>query len=114
MNKQNFTPGPWKVMYATSPKAGECTLAVWPADTVDGYVGSPICKVSPEHLMNETDEANARLIAAAPELLEALKGMLKWADRTVLPRLGTEIMPKGLEKWQAIAANATGEKEETL
>lgn len=110
MNKQNFTPGPWKVMYSSSQER-EFFLAVWPANTVDGYVGSPICKVSPEHLMNETDEANGRLIAAAPELLEALQGMLKWADRTVLPQLGTEMMPKGLEKWQAIARNAAGEKE---
>lgn len=34
----------------------------------------------------ETQEANARLIAAAPELLEALKSLLAWAQAVHGPR----------------------------
>lgn len=105
---KNYTPGPWKVMFSI-PEVGECALAVWPADTVHGCVGSPICKVSPEHLMNETDEANARLIAAAPELLEALVELTNVYDTSDFDIVGKDEVL--IKKCKAIIAKATGEKE---
>lgn len=36
-------------------------------------------------------EANARLIAAAPELLAALNGMMEWARRVKASNPGAEI-----------------------
>lgn len=70
------TPGPWYVNTST-PTNGmtEPALAVFPAAVGPGTVGSPICKVSPESTMNQTDIANATLIAAAPDLLFAARRM---------------------------------------
>jgi len=39
----------------------------------------PVCKVA-SGWAEEEDEANARLIAAAPEMLEALKSAREWLD----------------------------------
>jgi hypothetical protein len=76
-----FTPGPWEVFFPTDPDACAVrpgidaisgpTLILWGTDE-DG-----------EGVYGETPEqakANARLIAAAPELYEALK---KIADESV-------------------------------
>lgn len=63
------TPGPWKVMDSTSEEGLVC-LSVWPAKINEGEIGSPICKISPKQLQNDTDVCNASLIAAAPELLD--------------------------------------------
>lgn len=62
------TPGPWEIErgYSTIIKSiGPCVA--------DEYAGSAWLEVS---------EANARLIAAAPELLDALKELLdrEWQD----------------------------------
>ena len=43
----------------------------FPADCLACFGG--ICHVSPELTQNEEDKANARLIASAPDLLEALE-----------------------------------------
>ena len=63
------TPGPWEIErgYGTIIKSiGPCVP--------DEYAGSAWLKVS---------EANARLIAAAPELLEALQVMLDAAQHDI-------------------------------
>jgi len=72
MNKH--TPGPWKV--DTQERSDGDAIAVFPS-----IGGVCICEVVARSgegrsnpIIQETAEANARLIAAAPELLEALKG----------------------------------------
>ena len=63
MIKAKHTPGPWKIDYGYNRSInfiGPCVP--------DQYAGSSWLRVT---------EANARLIAAAPELLDALKGMLE-------------------------------------
>lgn len=52
----NHTPGPWK----------------WDQPSVFNTAGIPIAHIF-NHLDPKEKEANARLIASAPELLEALK-----------------------------------------
>lgn len=56
-----YTPGPWLAFQANSENGTNYwrirTAPPWSGDTLRGYCG----------------EANARLIAAAPDLLEALK-----------------------------------------
>jgi hypothetical protein len=74
MNAAKHTPGPWVIndLYAETeihgPQNSGAMIAVmrpW---------GMASDEPNPQH-------ANARLIAAAPELLEALQGVLRVADR---------------------------------
>ena len=71
------TPGPWTVTYEDG----------WTVKTEDGVV------------VAKTDHASARLIAAAPELLEALEQAEKrlrvyheWADREFVASRGTPVL----------------------
>lgn len=59
---------------------------------------SPL-KISPEV------EANAKLIAAAPELLKALQYAVKFIK--LCPKITEEEQPQGLEKWERIIQKAT-------
>ena len=50
------------------------------------------------------------LVEAAPELLEALKGMMIWAKTTAMYHLrDEESLPRGFEKWEQLIAKAEGE-----
>ena len=69
--KQKFTPGPWK---ACKPLFGQQDIRQDPKNW-DGNGYQLICTVPQSKKgshYGEMFEANARLIAAAPELLEAL------------------------------------------
>lgn len=70
----SFTPGPWKINTAGSAKAGE------PFKITEIYVYAPntqddtaVCADIIDPVTQEPSEANALLIAAAPDLLAALK-----------------------------------------
>lgn len=52
------------------------SLAVWQDSVEVGQIAEPVCLIAPADTVNERDEANARLIAAAPELLETVKNLL--------------------------------------
>jgi hypothetical protein len=70
MNKTQHTPGPWIVRQWGLP-AGQMTVEV-----VRGGLRSKVAILHPSHICEEHDgniQANARLIAAAPDLLAALK-----------------------------------------
>ena len=75
MSKQH-TPGPWAVGYSSPTDEDNCCLAVWRKADLDYGFGSVVCKISPMKQMDDTDHANANLIAAAPDLLDALKELL--------------------------------------
>jgi len=62
MDKSQITPGPWKVN-----TSGGMTY-------VENFYNQSICRVA-------TSSADACLIAAAPDLLEELKGCMKALDR---------------------------------
>lgn len=85
------TPGPWEIrdglIYGIEDGASYLVCDV---------VGDPSAAV------NEQDEANARLIAAAPELMEACKQMLKWID------CGCDPSGKSLASARAAIAKAEG------
>lgn len=68
MSKASHTPGPWQVVTPARPMDG-FTRAV------TDRVGAALAWVLP-HGAGGADEANARLIAAAPELLAALEATL--------------------------------------
>ncbi len=70
MSKSKHTPGPWKVQRREGyvgqwEVVSTCETEWWIADAAP---------------YNERQEENARLIAAAPELLEALEAVLYWAE----------------------------------
>lgn len=69
--KTKHTPGPWKI---TESQADGSPLVVSDEDDV--------CRVDD---INPCGEANANLIAAAPELLYALKASLSYLENIVEP-----------------------------
>ena len=85
------TPGPWAI-YVNAPSD-----IVIRKMSKDGYELCSIARVSSGY-------ANARLIAAAPELLEALKDIAEWTERYTAP--GHPIATVA----QAAIAKATGEQ----
>ena len=99
MSKQH-TPGPWVDRGSTRPVETEVAmqemtgihvtpiLAQAIPDELD-YLGEPVAFVPYGGKIDE-QEANARLIAAAPDLLEAAKAMLA--------------RPEGYRQWTALDA----------
>lgn len=77
MKPTRATPGPWHVASVIlRDLPAHTALAVWDethGQAPDSITGRPICILTPLEKMNPMDEANARLIAAAPDLLFALK-----------------------------------------
>ncbi len=104
MNKETtkHTPGPWK--------ARDCFTNGQPVEyaieTRDAWLASVHITGPKNGFDCEEAEANARLIAAAPELLEALKKVLPLVESLVLD--GEPYMNEQEEARDAIA-KATGE-----
>ena len=106
---KHHTPGPW---YFLPNRIGR--LQVGPSIN---YTVADMC-VTPL----EGQEANARLIAAAPELLDALEELCacpQWVDEATVPKAGIETAPQQvvvnlsvallkLRKARAAIAKATG------
>ena len=63
-----FTPGPWKAIERHPD------IAVWGRDEDGDPVGEHVASIYGDGTV-ENAEANARLIAAAPDVYEALKAM---------------------------------------
>src|SRR5688572_18125450 len=68
-----FTPGPWVTFDPETGRDDPDGLSV----ATPGPDGTCICDVEPGSSPGET-HANARLIAAAPELLDALRELTKF------------------------------------
>ena len=75
MSEAKHTPGPWRVEVDTGPEAA--WERKWPTIHAEKYE-----VVGCEGLYGdyETDMANARLIAAAPDLLNALQSIIDDID----------------------------------
>jgi len=95
MNNTKHTPGPWKVKRLPQ----ECY----------GYIRA--ITVGDDHLAHVLDwedsltecTANARLIASAPELLEACKGILQSFHESIVTELALEEFPALKRVAEAIA-----------
>lgn len=99
MSISKHTPGPWTLddrgyKYIVS-KSG------------DGYITRDICRLDGSTMAALAQEANARLIAAAPELLEALELLVDNPYRE-----GTESDERLRRIGRAAIAKAKGETRE--
>lgn len=108
MTKPTFTPGPWKVeedgdesvVVGTSPVSSP--IVAW-VNTTKGTETQPGCCGNPE--------ANANLIAAAPELYEALETLLKHhSGPQPVDNEAFETVAKDVEQARAVLAKARGEE----
>jgi len=70
MTKTQFTPGPWSVFYT---KSGQTVIGVGQEKTGDGITDHNFALWQ----SGKIRKANANLIAAAPDLYDALDGMTK-------------------------------------
>lgn len=115
MGEPSFTPGPWYVTEAAED-LGYCRIREQASDYVlatadDGGHVDPKFALPPE-----TIEANAHLIAAAPELYEAVGRLL---EEFVDPQQGIEqfdsaITRKAVELARVARAKAAGESVSDL
>jgi hypothetical protein len=99
----SHTPGPWE----TDCKDHDCIYQ----DILVRAASRSICKLwiddAPVHDYNAEQHANAQLIAAAPELLDALRWYVE-NDDTNVQQDGNEFYTAGLRRAEAIIAKATG------
>jgi len=77
----SYTPGPWKAFDNAGPKMQSYSQS---SGVVNPGSTQIICGCFKDIGGVEVASANARLIAAAPELLEALEGVLQVADRATV------------------------------
>ena len=115
MSNAKHTPGPWgaecRDLSDTHRKVGDDGVRYW--DVGPGFSGSyrgEVCTVhSAVHIDGITIEqrdANARLIAAAPDLLEALQSAAHFVREHYAPSIDAEHDLMG--KINAAIARATG------
>lgn len=108
------TPGPWSIEGGHDNNPGDYTLGV---DSVPANFTILLYGIKAEHegcgIRGRTlDEqmANTRLIAAAPELLEALSDAEE-ALSFLQDRMAVKVNPPTLDKIRAAIAKATGEQQ---
>lgn len=93
-NAVKHTPGPWRVGDACNTVFGPKTDAICPEIVASIRGGrSDQAAVSRALIM----KANATLISAAPDLLDAARGML-WAWNNPLGTKGTDVYANELQK----------------
>lgn len=93
----NHTPGPW-------------TVTGWNEIVVSAPNGNTLCLAPGDEKNCPFDRmrANARLIAAAPELLAALHGMVDMFERHIEGREGPDDVAHRWDVARAALAKATG------
>ena len=75
------TPGPWEIRRDRQGRAMCIARVGYMPHAMIGFHDDR----ADDHIAEETHEANARLIAAAPEMIEALKDLVKSRDLKMGP-----------------------------
>ena len=94
------TPGPWAV---------DGTNVGIPLRCFNGEALQEFSTLGDSEVCTDEDEANALLIAAAPDLLESLQSVLAFFREFDGPDVFDEIECEALTKARAAIAKATGE-----
>lgn len=88
MSKSKHTPGPWESKAFTNVSRNEDRVHIRGANKriVAAITNHPGECASLDENVSDEDKANARLIACAPELLQALRNIIDSAPIRGLPR----------------------------
>lgn len=116
--KQNHTPGPWEIARKAAHHNGRLVIESYGFGTIAALsvTGAPHYQDSlgadDEHHAphQEVMEANARLIAAAPELLEKLVVMTKLYEASLMELDPGYISSVMVDNCRAAIAKATGQE----
>lgn len=100
MKKTKFTPGPWRI--ETENETGTPTISIR-----DG-LNQQIATVNPYRLAWR--DADARLIAAAPEMLEALESLVERCSHLKNLNGVQDIIAKQIDDAKAAIAKARGKQ----
>lgn len=101
------TSGPWQSIGSHESEGFNCYwINAQPNSAMRGFTKEIAAVTGPQ---GGEAEANARLIAAAPELLEALQGLANALEATPGPRGVMELVPSQLENARAVIRKARGE-----
>lgn len=103
MSEGKFTPGPWEV----SPRSRLSVNAGGIKITQSSYIGGQSC--SAMNNASEVREANAHLIAAAPDMLEVLESIARYPVAQSYPD-GPCIVREDMEEVLAAIKKAKGEQ----
>ena len=95
------TPGPW-----TAQNDGRDIISIQHSNNDPGAISMTLAKVTARMTWRSQAEANARLIAAAPDLLDALRNISELYDSDE----GCRSLPEYIAARAAIA-RATGEEK---
>jgi len=76
----NHTPGPWKVYQITEKNKKDDGYTCHVVTDEEYPKGFCVAKVHANSIFQRDVESNARLIAAAPELLEVLEKVLRYTE----------------------------------
>lgn len=112
MAKEAHTPGPWKIDGATVFALDERGhVNRFSARVQGGYVSylRSLPRSKAERTSDAELEANARLIAAAPELLDALEGLAGEVGKMTADRQKHRLMLGRLCEAKLVIAKARGE-----
>lgn len=102
MSNTKHTPGPWHVGRVATTQGQHFAITSPNGDHI-ATIGEAINS----HNGSGNAYVNARVIAAAPELLEALQNLTKWANVAACDREPGSILDQNIEAARAAIAKAT-------
>jgi hypothetical protein len=102
------TPGPWELSEAQYKEGFGTYRRVEQVEQFGDVVASVCIRHAVNHTLDACGDANARLIAAAPDLLEALEVILR--DHMAVHGVGDLEMQPALFQARAAITKATGEQ----
>jgi hypothetical protein len=101
MSETKFTPGPWRL--------ADHSYTFIISKPGDGYITRDVCRMDASTMSAFQQKANAHLIAAAPELYEALEELHAQQNGPPLEKYKTR-WEKAMRKTEAALAKARGEE----